>query len=160
MSTRAVIAIPDGDGFKGRYVHNDGNPRHLGYELGMLVSDHGLESVIKTLITDSPIGWSIVARGMLALPSGGWSVNSGNFALIEGWGVAYTRNDASELAAEDDWYDMAYCSSADSDIDWVYVLNVHGFLAMSHSYGVPGLISKGQFNWTDVIGKLAEMEAA
>jgi hypothetical protein len=63
MSTCAVIAVPDGDGWRGRYHHHDGYPSGLGAELFALYErtfDRDLSAMTATLIDDHPSGWSSI----------------------------------------------------------------------------------------------------
>lgn len=63
MSTRAIIAKPDGDGWKGRYHHSDGYPTGLGLTL-ITAKDWffrgNLASMIQHLIDAEPLGWSTI----------------------------------------------------------------------------------------------------
>ena len=59
MSTRSCVAIPQGDGWKGRYVHSDGYPDHMLPTLMDLVQRKGLDRVIDVLINWNG-GWSFV----------------------------------------------------------------------------------------------------
>lgn len=72
MSTRAVIAKPDGDGFRGRYHHFDGYPSGLGVALvGTLAEQFGgdLEAMVTRLIDEEHVGWSNIIGHDLSMPS-------------------------------------------------------------------------------------------
>lgn len=59
MSTRAIVAEPYGDTWRGRHTHSDGYPTGRGRHLWALVKRDGLEKVRQTMIHDY-YGWSIV----------------------------------------------------------------------------------------------------
>ena len=59
MSTRSIIAIPEGDGWKGRYVHYDGYPAGVGQTVWHIVKTAGLAEAAR-ILTSKPIGWSII----------------------------------------------------------------------------------------------------
>src|SRR5262245_9375701 len=59
MSTRAVIAEPRGDEWRGRYHHSDGYPSGLGRELWGKIAHYGPERVRKFLIHEHT-GWSFI----------------------------------------------------------------------------------------------------
>ncbi|MEU9183353.1 hypothetical protein AB0D14_02045 [Streptomyces sp. NPDC048484] len=116
----SVIARPDGDGFAGRYVHNDGHPHTrlpLLRELYAGPFRGDLEALQHFLIDDHPAGWSQL--GHTPAVDTGWD-NSRS-------GIGYShfvcfchgdRHDAPLL-----------CTQADTDAgtaDWVYVLKPDG----------------------------------
>ncbi len=57
MSTRACIARPDGDSWRGIYVHGDGYPSALGVTLVALVRGRGVAAVL-ALAERAPQGWT------------------------------------------------------------------------------------------------------
>jgi hypothetical protein len=59
MSTRSCVAIPQGDGWKGRYVHSDGYPDHMVPTLLDLIARKGVDRVRDVLINWNG-GWSFV----------------------------------------------------------------------------------------------------
>ena len=59
MSTRAVIARQDNDGWEGVYQHSDGYPTGLGRELWRTVHTYGsLDCFLEDVIDAHPGGWS------------------------------------------------------------------------------------------------------
>lgn len=111
MSTRSVVAIPQGDGWKGRYVHSDGYPEHMIPTLMDLINRKGVDRVIDVLINWNP-GWSFI----------GTYDNMTNYLgpdrahFVSDYGLAYTRQEQSM----DDWY-----TDQDNNalwIEYVYIL--------------------------------------
>lgn len=73
MSTRSVIAEPNGDGFRGRYHHWDGYPSGVGQTLWGLYHGHfdgDTEAMRQYLIADEPVGWSTINGADFTLPKG------------------------------------------------------------------------------------------
>ncbi len=66
MGTRSIIAVPEGDGWVGRYCHWDGYPEGVGLSLVENVERLGLERV-RGVIMGEPVGWSVVAGTDLSL---------------------------------------------------------------------------------------------
>jgi len=63
MSTRSIIAKPEGDGWEGVYHHWDGYPSGVGVELLTIyrsVFGGDLDAMTKYLIDDEPVGWSTI----------------------------------------------------------------------------------------------------
>lgn len=58
MSTRAVIAVPDGDAWRGRFVEQHGYPLWTAAAIWKLVDRHGLELVGRVLVTGEHRFWS------------------------------------------------------------------------------------------------------
>lgn len=69
MSTRGVIAVQHGHGFKGRYHHFDSYPSGLGRTLYYWANKMPRDKLIKLLIDEHPAGWStIVGRDLTKEP--------------------------------------------------------------------------------------------
>ena len=165
MSTRSVVAVQAGDGWRGRYVHSDGYPSGVGVTLLKLVERDGLEQVIKTLTQDH-YGWSHLSStqpditgikppteldfGACGSPefvahqfSPKGSNGDGRFANVPGYGVAYTDTVLSgghwgthyQQATEDEWHTSE--SWTDSDCEWAYVLTSAGIHVYENN-GSPG----------------------
>lgn len=111
MSTNAVVAAPQGDFWRGRYVHWDGNPKSKLPQLRALIERDGVERVLKVL-TEEHYGWSSLSlRQRRAEKSslgkrGRW---------VAGYGEAYTT--AEGQSHPDDWH-----TSERADTPWAYVL--------------------------------------
>jgi hypothetical protein len=114
MGTRSVVAIPQGDSWKGRFVHWDGYPAGVGSALGELVERDGLEKVIATIVTGKNYSWSSLKVDQIDLtkvkgvranaPYGryeygtpeysAWefkrSYGDGRFKCVVGYGIAHT----------------------------------------------------------------------
>ncbi len=59
MSTRSVIGWPEGDGFAGRYHHNDGDPSGVGRVLLRMVDQYSVDEVVTMLRTEK-VGFSAI----------------------------------------------------------------------------------------------------
>ena len=118
MSTRSVIGIPDGDGWKGRYCHSDGYPRWNGVKLQELVVRDGLEKVVQTVVVDN-YGWSSIDPDVARLHV---YQDDGRFKVVPDYGVAYTEVDGQ--TSPDEWH--TYEGAQDSWCEWAYVLIPRG----------------------------------
>lgn len=151
MGTRALIAIPDGPTWKGRYSHFDGYPSHMGHALSMIVTRDGYDAATRTLVTES-CGWSSIdpdtpsIEGVEPDPEASIRTAAGladeygselRFAVRAGYGVAYTdwiSPTGYQQATLDDWYGP----TDDVWQEWVYVLRPEGLeviAADGHSFG-------------------------
>lgn len=150
MSTRSVIAEPQGDDWRGRYCHSDGYPSHQLVALHALVRRDGVDVVRKTLLHDHA-GWSFIdpaapdldgavpdrnapygspAQQAYAFSPEG-SHGDGRFANIPGYGIAYTttkfttpplgsKDKPYQQVSEDEWY----APFGDAGwTEWCYVLH-------------------------------------
>lgn len=119
MGTRAVVAVPTGGSWQGRYVHWDGAPESLGRTLWQLLRRHGLPRVVE-VVTEEHYGWSSLNGRALQEERGA------GFQSVPGWGVAYTVEHGvtpeSWLGPED---------LAPAWIEWVYVLTHDGILTLA-----------------------------
>lgn len=70
MSTRGVIARPNGDGFVGRYHHWDSYPSGLGKTLYDWAQQLPLDRMLRLLLDEHPAGWSTIVRTDPALAPG------------------------------------------------------------------------------------------
>jgi len=70
MSTRGVIARPNGDGFVGRYHHWDSYPSGLGRTLYRWAQQMPLDQMLKMLIDEHPAGWSTIVGSDPSLTPG------------------------------------------------------------------------------------------
>lgn len=88
MSTRSCVAIPQGDGWKGRYVHSDGYPEHMVPALLDLIGRKGVDRVVDVLINWNP-GWSWIGK------SEGITnyLGAGRARFVSDYGLAYTREE-------------------------------------------------------------------
>lgn len=111
MSTRSVVAIPQGDGWKGRYVHFDGYPDHMLPTLLSLIDRKGVDRVIDVLINWNP-GWSF-----LGVDEGSRNMLGEDRAhFVSDYGLAYTRQEQSM----DEWY--THDNASPLFIEFVYIL--------------------------------------
>ena len=166
MSTRSVIALPYGDAWRGRYVHSDGYPTHMGRTLFDLVRRDGIDAVISTVITGEHYGWSILLATQPAIDgvvpdrsahfgTPGYTASmfstdpdeigyfaDGRFANVPGYGVAYTIKGG---ARADDWH----TPDPEAWTEWVYVLTAEGVLVIKQGYGETPDRAIGLYRWTD-----------
>lgn len=109
MSTRAVIAIPDGSGgYYGRYCHSDGYPSHLGREILGTVNHFGgdLAASIQYAVKPEELGcWSSYANPALG---GSWVEDLEHGALLD---------------------------IDDTDAEWAYVITYEGLKVLTGGVG-------------------------
>jgi hypothetical protein len=124
MGTRGVVAIKDGDGWKGRYIHWDSYPSGVGLALVEILTRDGLEQAVKTLI-ETHYGWSQVT-GESDLEPLSEGQDDGRFENIPGYGVAYTDTKITgydgrpyQQVTEDQWI---LSGESDNGTEWAYVL--------------------------------------
>ena len=163
MSTRSVVAIPYGDVWRGRYVHSDGYPTHMGRELFVMVQRYSLETVIDVL-TQQHYGWSYLDAEQpdiagvtpnrdakygtpeyLASQFSGdsgqrGSYSDGRFVNVPNYGIAYTTTDGQ--SGSEDWF----MPDPDNWTEWVYVLTISGLLVIETPYKKPDVVV-GLFDW-------------
>ena len=121
MSTRSCVAIPQGDGWKGRYVHSDGYPSHMLPTLMDLVQRKGLDRTIDVLINWNG-GWSFVGtyEGITNY------LGEDRAHFVSDYGLAYTKKECSL----DQWI-----TSEDNDalfIEYVYILGPKSITVLEH----------------------------
>lgn len=175
MGTRSVIAIPEGDSWRGRYCHWDGYPSHQGQALSAIVARDGLAVAAKTLVEDN-YGWSSVDADQPDITGvaprerqigEGWSPETiaqqftpdgiygdGRFVNMPGYGVAYTTTGGQ--SKPDDWIrpgDPSYW-------EWIYVLSAGGLLVIKRYRGDGQVV--GLFRWSESIdwGQVTDMAYA
>jgi hypothetical protein len=112
MATRACIAIPTDNGFKGRYSHSDGNPAWLLRQLVTLVNRDGVDAARKMLF-ENHFGWSYIADGTVADETN--RLGADRATLVPGYGLAYSAEEEP---------DKPITNTEDSGwLAWAYVLN-------------------------------------
>lgn len=134
MGTRSVVAIPDGDAWRGRYVHWDGYPTHMAQTLTDMVRRDGLSKVILTL-TESFHGWSSLSATQVN-ETDEPDFDSDIFVSVEGYGTAYAD------ANPDDWH----TPHPEAWTEWAYVLCPAGLLVVKQDHGQPDTVI-GLFDW-------------
>lgn len=124
MATRSIIAVPYGDGWKGRYAHWDGYPDWMGQALWRIVQRDGVEGA-RNILTNVNRYWSNVDPTCSGL--GDWQ-DDGRFRFVKGYGVAGTS-----AQAKDEWIystDFDYWGT-----EYVYVLADDGLMIGSINCG-------------------------
>ena len=121
MSTRSCVAIPQGDGWKGRYVHSDGYPEHMVPTLLDLIARKGVDRVRDVLINWNP-GWSFVGtyEGITNY------LGEDRAHFVSDYGLAYSKHEANMT----DWI-----TSEDNDalfIEFVYILGPKSLIVLEH----------------------------
>jgi hypothetical protein len=118
MSTHAIIAAVFDDGTRGVYVHHDGHPQARISGLAELIARDGVEKVRYT-ICGNPFGWSEIgtAPSQQTLRPG---MRDGRFAVVDGYGISYTRTDNpgrfwTPEEGDQDW-----------DVSYVYTIHPDG----------------------------------
>ena len=129
MGTRSIVSVPDGDGWKGRYVHWDGYPTGVGQSLIEIVMRDGIEVARRTIV-DEHVYWSSIdaSEGMAnpdlhtgqIVPTGEQRELRPNVVVV-GYGNADLN---SEAAGEDPDkpYWMLNPSNFDCGAEWHYIL--------------------------------------
>jgi hypothetical protein len=111
MSTRSLIAVPDGSSWRGRYCHWDGYPGHMVPTLNQVYrltfGGTDLDAMVRVLTADH-YGWSVLSTGEPAADGAG--------EFVPGVGRAYTDQPDEWFSAED----------APEDLEWAYVLTPAG----------------------------------
>jgi hypothetical protein len=144
MSTRSFIGTIKDREYRGRYVHNDGYPSHMGETLAELLArrfnGQGVDAAVAELLavlTEQHYGWSLIQFGYNEPLGVGY--DDGRFELVPGIGRAYTthRNQSSP----EDWVTgiIGEASEPASWLDWGYVFDLDaGVLHVLHvgSYGL------------------------
>ena len=109
MSTRSCVAIPQGDGWKGRYVHSDGYPSHMLPTLMDLVQRKELDRTIDVLINWNG-GWSFVGT----YPGMTNYLGDDRAHFVSDYGLAYTKKEqplTEWITSEDNdalWIEFVY----------------------------------------------------
>jgi len=112
MSTRSCVAIPQGDGWKGRYVHWDGYPEHMVPTLLDLISRKGVDRVRDVLINWNP-GWSFIGQDENMTNN----LGPDRAHFVSDYGLAYTRREQPM----DSWI-----TDQDSDALWIEYVYIIG----------------------------------
>lgn len=136
MGTRSVVAVLDEASglWRGKYVHWDGYPTHLGFQLHAIVYRDGLPAARQQLV-HAEQGWS-----GLDFQAGKPGHESGPFQprLVPGYGWAY-----DDLTPERAW---RYQDDDPGDLEWAYVLHDEGLIV--YAPGARGWRRLGQLAWT------------
>ena len=109
MATRSCVAVPQGDGWAGRYVHWDGYPEHMIPTLLDLIERKGLDRVIDVLINWN-YGWSSLgAAGQIDVDR----YADDRFTVVSDYGVAYSRSEQdnhwiTDQNSEPLWHEFVY----------------------------------------------------
>lgn len=155
MGTHSCIAKPEGDGWRGRYVHWDGYPTGVGVTLVTALTEAfkgDLDAMTAKLIDNEPVGWSIIAGADLSQP-GCW-VDSGD----------RPNNAPASYSARGETGDTWITSQDEAfpGVEWVYVLTPSGVMVWEGDGGAFGM-GGGNFRdpvmvpWGDVVG-MAKVE--
>lgn len=119
MSTRSCVAIPQGDGWKGRYVHSDGYPEHMVPTLLDLIARKGVDRVRDVLINWNS-GWSFIGtyEGMTNY------LGEDRAHFVSDYGLAYTKKEQPM---------SAWVTSDENDplfIEYVYILGPKSLIVL------------------------------
>lgn len=117
MGTRSIIAVPYGeDSWRGRYVHWDGYPAHMGKELSAIILRDGYDKAVQVLTEDHK-SWSSIHSNRAPDGQGG--------TFVPGYGVAH--NDIPDR-------DYPWLYPGDEDwTEWVYLLLRGGIVVYERS---------------------------
>lgn len=164
MSIRSAVGFSVPGGWKGRYVHSDGDPVGRGPDLWEIVVRDGRERTL-TVLTHDHFGWSSICHDQPDItgaepnrdapyPSpeyfawllGPEGINGdGRYQVVPGYGVAYTT--AWRESQLIDWE-----TSETSDpvfIEWVWLLDPDGLYVLRGwpEDGPHGFRLAGKFPW-------------
>lgn len=118
MSTRAVVAIPEGTEWRGRYVHWG---EDLAPALRVILARDGYARAVAVLLFDHG-GWSeVTGQDRVGLDPGR---DLDRFLPVDGYGIAYTE--AEEPLSEwitpasfpASWIERAYLLTPDGVVAW------------------------------------------
>jgi len=116
MSTRAIVAVPHGRSWRGRYTHSDGYPFHHVPTLLSIVQRDGLARAIQVLTVEHH-SWSMLDDSETREGPGKLGERS---VRVPGYGDAYVDQDGGSSADhwiraehEDTWCMYAYVLSPD-----------------------------------------------
>lgn len=127
MGTRSVVAEPQGDAWRGRYVHWDGYPSGVGHAVLDIVRQHGVDTATRVLVTDH-YGWSSVnGQDKQEL---GLGYTDGRFQAVPGYGIAYTTEQGQ--SSPDDYITP---DGDDWGTEWAYVIGPRGLTILVRGYG-------------------------
>lgn len=133
MATRSIIAIPEGDSWKGRYVHWDGYPSHMAESISEIVRRDGLEKAIK-IFTGAIYGWSRIDPS----ETGNQSAGDHQSIDVKGYGSAYAE------VFDESWL----VPDSGCGTEWVYVLTTGGLLVIKEYWNGPDEVV-GLFSWDE-----------
>ena len=160
MSTNSCIAIPDGDGFRGKYAHSDGYPQHMGKTLHAIVNSKGLAEAQRVLVHESA-GFSSVDDNA---DRGLWSFQQDDprFILEPGFGVRY--DPVLDGGSVDEWITPFAEGERERDnwgTQWGYVLSEGGLVIWLMGYGgsLPTYVTLIPWDATDTDWEAVEAAA-
>lgn len=184
MSTRAFVAVPYGDSWRGRHTHWDGYPTSRARELWALVRHDGLKTV-RRVLTEDYAGWSTIGAGTPDITGVRANANasygtaarhasqfrgkyplydSKRFVNVPGYGVAYSSKVVTfngqknyQQCNPDQWI-----TPEDSlDTEWGYVLATDGLWVLKchggAGYGPPPTLI-GVYRWDEPEPNWQEVE--
>lgn len=121
MSTRSIVARAEGDGFSGRYVHDNGYPPYQGATLWRMAKEEfkgDIEAMLKALV-DKGVAWSLLddAQDWAAYEKRWHPYPETKKRWVKGLGVKMAQQDIEKK----EWHGE---EDADfSDAEWIYVLS-------------------------------------
>lgn len=150
MSTRSIIALQHGDGFRGRYCHSSGYPTYMGPLLLKEVHAAGVEALEAFLDDDGPGAWGIsyLAPGFLTDPvCEGWQ----DVPVAGNYNHRVYRNRKGE--GPTGW--MTHDSKLLGGAEWCYTVGRGGVMVGVVMYNLDSGTDRVQpvtfysFGWTD-----------
>jgi hypothetical protein len=139
MATRSIIAVPQADGWQGRFCESDGHVDWMGRTLWKLVDRHGLQAVRKTLVTGDTYGWAYLNPDQTGPLDR--SRSDGRYVRVDGYGVAFTPLHGGATAG-------TWLLPGDERLygaEWVYVLADDGLWVQNDDHlPIPAVRWDGQ----------------
>lgn len=168
MSTRSIIALADGDGFRdGVYVHSDGYPSGRGPILYRMFHDRDgdAERLWNDLNAGTKGGWSFLHAGETYTNWNGKQTIPDSLGERGEWvpGTGYKYLDSDDCRS--DWHGEEWKEGPPFQIEWVYALHIPSATLSVYGcdYSARRPILRGSFclndpepNWAD----LEDMEDA
>jgi len=131
VSTNSIIAVPEGDTWRGRFAHWDGYPEAMGKNLWAIVQRDGLDAAAKTL-TEDHAHWSTIDPGKMEPGE-----NDTDGCLVEpGYGVYHDDDEGWILPEGDKW-----------GTEWLYVLAPGGLMVGKVGWDDDDVTPVGIFPW-------------
>lgn len=131
MSTRSVVATAVGEGWHGRYCHDDGYPTHMGQVLWQAIATH----------PDGPAAAIAKLDAFLMTGAGSQSISSihdPSFLVepvLDEWGVRGQHGARGNVRVylnrpDDDGMDDVYDNTKDWRNEWLYIATLGGLMVL------------------------------
>lgn len=144
MSTRSAVCRPEGDGWRGPYVHSDGYPTGVGAALFAAHSETfagDTEAMRVALVDREKIGWSALAGFDLAGephwsdgPGDEWRKPDGGVDWEAYWSHQRTLGPKSYTARGESPEHAIVVTQDENTQEWAYILTDAALMIVKHAY--------------------------